>query len=336
MSATIIVGGQWGDEAKGKIASYLTVKDNITIACRAGLGPGAGHTVCYNDKLFKLRHTPSGFINPDTKLYIGTGVLVGIEVLLDEIKNLDLGDRIGVDPRATIVEQSHIDRDRKDDHLSNLIGSTGSGHGPCLSDRALRKAKLAQDIPELEPYLINVPLELNQTLDNGGSVLVEGTNGFLLSVYYGSYPYCVGKDSTASTVAADVGLGPRRITDVVLAFKTFPTRVGEGPFPTEMSREEVERRGFLEYGTVTSRPRRVGTFDFELAKEAVLINNPSALAITFLDRIDPDCVGKPYDQLSKEARSFLDKVEDSCEVPITLIGTGPETMDIIDLRNKTS
>jgi adenylosuccinate synthase len=99
-----------------------------------------------------------------------------------------------------------------------------------------------------------------------------------------------------------------------------------------MPYEEVQKRGFLEYGTVTSRPRRVGTFDFELAKEAVRINHPSALAITFLDRIDPECTGKTYEQLSKDARAFLDKVEETCEVPVTLIGTGSNTMDIIDLR----
>lgn len=332
MSATIIVGGQWGDEAKGKISSYLTIKDNIAIACRAGLGPGAGHTVCFNGKEHKLRHTPSGFINPNTKLYIGSGVLLGVEVLLNEIKTLQLENRIGVDLRATVIEARHIEQDKQDAHLAGKIGSTGSGHGPCLADRALRKAKLAKEVLELEPYLVDVPLEINKALDEGKSVLVEGTNGFLLSVFYGTYPYTVGKDSTASSVAADVGLGPRRIDEVILVFKTFPTRVGEGPFPSEMPYEEVQKRGFLEYGTVTSRPRRVGTFDFELAKEAVRINHPSALAITFLDRIDPDCAGKTYEQLSKEARAFLDKVEDSCEVPVTLIGTGSNTMDIIDRR----
>lgn len=332
MTATIIVGGQWGDEAKGKITSYLTVKDNIAIACRAGLGPGAGHTVCFDGQQYKLRHVPSGFINPETRLFIGAGVLLGVEVLLNEIKTLKVESRLGVDSRASIIEPRHIEQDRHDSHLAGKIGSTGSGHGPCLADRALRKAKLAKDVVELAPYLVDVPMEINKALDEGKSVVVEGTNGFLLSVLYGTYPYSVGKDSTASSTAADVGLGPRRIDEVILVFKTFPTRVGAGPFATELPYEEVQKRAFFEYGTVTSRPRRVGEFDFELAKEAVRINHPSALAITFLDRIDPDCTGQPYSKLSKDAREFLDKVEDSCEVPVSIIGTGPDTMDIIDLR----
>ena len=332
MGCSIIVGGQWGDEAKGKIASYLTLTDNFSIACRAGLGPGAGHTVLHEGKTYRLRQTPAGFINKGTRLYLGPGILMGPEVFLREISEFDLEGRIWVDHRATVIEPKHIEQDKQDSHLAGVIGSTGSGHGPALAARAMRNAKLAKDVEELKPYLADVPLELNTALDKGESVLVEGTNGFLLSVLYGSYPYAVGKDSTASAAASDMGLGPRRIDEVILVFKVFPTRVGEGPFPTEMEPEEAQRLGFVEYGTVTSRLRRVGTFDFDLAREAVRINHPSALAITFLDRIDPDCAGKSYDQISSEVRTFLDQVEDACEVPVTLLGTGPGTMYIIDLR----
>ena len=133
----------------------------------------------------------------------------------------------------------------------------------------MRCGPLTKDCPELAPYLADVSREVNEALDRGEHVHLEGTNGFLLSVLYGGYPYVVAKDSTASSVAVDVGIGPRRIDEVVLVFKTFPTRVGAGAFPTEMPEEEAERRGFIEYGTVTGRRRRVGTFDFELAREAV-------------------------------------------------------------------
>ncbi|NJL83417.1 MAG: adenylosuccinate synthetase [Chloroflexaceae bacterium] len=332
MPCTIVVGGQWGDEAKGKFASYLAVTDNCSICCRAGLGPGAGHTVIFQGREYRLRQIPSGFINPTARLLLGAGILINPEVVLKEISDYNLEGRVGIDFRASIIEPEHIQRDKQNEHLARVIQSTGSGHGPALADRALRVSKLAKDIEQLRPYLTDVPQELNNVLDRGESVVIEGTNGHLLSVLYGTYPHTVAKDSTASTAAADVGLGPLRIDEVVLVFKTFPTRVGEGAFPTEMREEESDRRGFIEYGTVTGRRRRVGTFDFELAKQAVTINYPSLLAISFLDRIDPDCRGKSYEELNTQARQFLEEVEATLGTPIKLIGTGPDTADILDLR----
>lgn len=332
MPCTIVVGGQWGDEAKGKIASYLTLTNKCTIACRAGLGPGAGHTVVHEGKEYRLRQIPSGFINPNARLLLGAGVLINPQVILKEISDYSLENRVGIDYRATVIDPEQIQRDRNSEHLSKVIQSTGSGHGPALADRALRTGKLAQDIDELRPYLTDVAEELNDGLDRDESALIEGTNGFLLSVLYGTYPHTVAKDSTASTVAADVGLGPLRVDDVVLVFKTFPTRVGEGEFPTEISTAEIQSRGFIEHGTVTGRPRRVGNFDFELAKKAVAINHPSMLAISFLDRLDPDCRMKSYEDLNIEAQEFLHQIEDRLKTPIKLIGTGPGVMDIFDLR----
>jgi adenylosuccinate synthase len=116
--------------------------------------------------------------------------------------------------------------------------------------------------------------------------------------------------------------------------KTFPTRVGPGPFATELDEEEVDRRGFVEFATVTKRRRRVGEFDFALAREAVRVNHPKYLAISFLDRIDPECRTKSYQELNKPARDFLARIEDELLVPVGLIGTGPGTRDIIDRRAK--
>jgi adenylosuccinate synthase len=332
MSCTIVAGGQWGDEAKGKICSYLAMTDQPAIACRAGLGPGAGHTVVFEGKTHKVRQTPSAFINRRTRLLLGAGVLINPAVLLQEVAALGLEDRIGIDPRASIIDPHHVEADRSDHHLSKTIASTGSGHGPCLAARAMRTARLAGEEPSLRPFLADVPAELNEALDRGKNVQVEGTNGYLLSVLYGTYPHTVGKDSTASTIAADVGLGPLRVTEVILTFKTFPTRVGTGPFATEMPKDEVQARGFIEFGTVTNRPRRLGHFDFGLAREAARMNHPSDIAATFMDRIDPECRGKTYGELSTGARDFLSRVEQACKTRVTFIGTGPDTFDIIDRR----
>ncbi|MBK1666083.1 adenylosuccinate synthetase [Rhodospirillum rubrum] len=331
---TVVAGGQWGDEAKGKISAYLSLTDGIDVAARAGLGPGAGHTVVSAGTTLKLRQLPAAVIRPQTTLLLGAGVMVNPAVFLAEVADLGAGRRVGLDPRASIIDEVHRRTDREDPHLTTTIGSTGSGHGPCLADRALRRGRLAGEVADLAPYLADVAELLNQALDDGRKVLIEGTNGFLLSVLYGTYPHTVGKDSTAATIAADVGLGPTRIDRVVLAFKAFPTRVGGGSFPTELPRAEIEARGFLEQGTVTGRPRRVGTFDFAAAGRAARINAPTDIALTFLDRIDPDCRGRPFDRLSRAARAFIDQVEDACRAPVTLIGTGPDTFDILDRRGE--
>lgn len=332
MGCTIIAGGQWGDEAKGKFASYLALADDYAIACRAGDGPGAGHTVVFEGRECRMRQVPSGFVNRKSRLLIGAGALVGMKVVLDEIRTYKLEARIGVDFRASIIEPEHITEDCGHHHLATVVQTTGSGHGPCFAARAMRVGKLTSDAEELKPYLTDVSKEVNDALDRGDSVLVEGTGGYLLSVLYGTYPFVVGKDLTASTFAADIGISPRRVDHVVLALKAFPTRVGPGPFPTEMDETRAAHSGFVEFATVTRRRRRIGDFDFALARDAVRINHPSYLAISFLDRIDPDCRGKSYDQLSGAARSFLERVEDELQVPVGLVGTGPETREIIDRR----
>lgn len=333
MTCTIVAGGQWGDEGKGKIVSYLSLKDNPSIVCRGGLGPGAGHTVVYKGKTYITRHLPSGFVNEKVRLLVGAGVLINPEIVYKEICELGVESRVGIDFRCTIVEQKHIDADRRSHHLLRVIRTTGMGHGPAFADRALRVAKLVKDIDVLEPYLADVALEINSALDSNEEVIVEGANGFGLSVLYGTYPYVVGKDTNASTIVADVGIGPKRVNEVILVFKTFPTRSGSGPFPTEMSKKESEQRGLIEYGTVTGRRRRIGYFDKELAKCAVKLNAPTQIAVTSIDRIDPSCKGAVnFDSLSNKAVDFINLIEDELKAPVTLIGTGPDIWDIIDLR----
>ncbi|MFJ8336311.1 adenylosuccinate synthetase [Streptomyces sp. NPDC094437] len=328
--ATVVVGGQWGDEAKGKVSSYLALRDDPAVAVRAGLGPGAGHTVRYQGRTMKLRQIPSAVINPRTRLLLGAGVLIRPEVLLAEIEATGAGERIGVDFRATVIEPGHIEAEAADAGLTDTVRSTGSGHGPALAARAMRSARLARDVPELAPYLTDVTAEANAAVDAGTGVLVEGTNGFGLSVLYGTYPYTVGKDSTASSTLVDAGLGPLAVQDVVLVFRVMPTRVGAGPFPTEIDEREAERLGVVEYGTVTGRRRRVGRFDMDLAREAVRVNRPSRIALTFLDQVDPAAAGLNDGELPDAARVFVKSVEEGLGRPVDLIGTGPDTEHVID------
>jgi len=337
MPSYIVVGGQWGDEGKGSVIAYLALKDKPEIIARGGVGTNAGHSVFINGKKYAVRQLPTGFMQKNARLLVGAGVLVDPEVFFQELEHLkDFGveKRIGIDYRCAIIEQKHKELDRTNDYLHGKIGTTGSGCGPANADRAMRTARQAKDIKELEPYLTDVAQEINDALDEGKLVLVEGTQGFGLSLYYGTYPYVTSKDTSASAIASDVGIGPTRVDDVIVVFKSFPTRVGAGPFPTEMSQEEAEKLGVVEYGTVTGRRRRVGWFDYEFARYSAGVNGATMIALTMLDKYDREAFGvTDYDKLPSRAKKFIEEVEERVGVPVGLIKTGPELEHIIDLRD---
>lgn len=332
---TILIGGQWGDEGKGKVVSYLCENDRPDIVARAGVGPNAGHTVVHKGTRYPLRLTPSGFLLKKARLLIGAGVLINPDIILKEIESLKIQDRIGIDMRSGIIENEHIERDRKSGHLAGKIGSTGTGCGPANIDRANRSLKLAKDIDVLAPYLTDVPQELDDAINSKKKVLVECSQGFGLSLFYGTYPFVTSKDTNASMACVDVGIGPRKVKDVMVVFKSFPSRVGEGPFPTLLSEEEAERLGVHEFGTVTGRARRLGTFDFGMAKYSAMINSANQIAVTCVDYLDKEVRGvKEYEKLSSKAKAFIDEVEKKVGVPVTLISTGPDLEDTIDLREE--
>ncbi len=332
MSCTIVVCGFYGDTGKGKIVSYLAVADDVAYCARGGVGPNAGHTVVKEGVTYKLRMIPCGFVNPRTRLLIGPGVVVNPELVLKEVGETGIADRFGLDPQCAIIEPHHVEQDRRG-HLKEKIGTTGTGTGPCNADRALRVAKMAREIPMLESYITDVPLELNRALDRGENVLLEGTQGTFISLYHGNYPFCTSNDVCASATASDVGIGPTRVDDVVMVCKAFVTRVGEGPLEGEISFEEAKKRGWAEYGTVTGRQRRAAPFNYELVKRSAMINGATQLAVTKMDILYPGCkASNSYDDLSPEAKAFVEKIEEEVGLPVTLIGTGPGVLEIIDRR----
>lgn len=333
LPCTIIAGGQWGDEGKGKVAAYLSLKDKPEIIARAGVGPNAGHTIIWNGKRLGLREISCGFVHEKARVLIGPGVLVDPDVVLKEINETGIMDRIGIDSKCSIIEDKHIDKDRKSNHLKEDIGTTGTGCGPANAERINRSSTLAEEVDELRNFLTDVPLEVNNAISNGGKVFIEGSQGFGLSLIHGTIPYVTSKDVTASTFAADVGVGPTNVDDVLLIFKAYVSRVGGGPFPTEISLKKAEKMGIVEHGTVTGRRRRIGMFDFDLARRSAMINGATQLAITNIDRLFKGNQGATkYDELTEEARKYIKKIEKEIDVPVTIISTGPETEDIIDLR----
>ena len=331
MPCTVIVGAFWGDEGKGKIISYLALKDKLDFCVRTG-SVNAAHTVWDGKKRYALHMVPAAFLHPKCRLLIGAGANVQVAKLLEEVELTKVKGRMGVDQQASIIEEKHAVQDKTSAHLKGL-GTTGWGVGPALEERVRRTAKIAKDVPELKLFLTDVATEINAGLDQGKKVLLEGTQGFMLSLFYGTYPFVTGRDTGAAAICSEAGVGPTRVDDVLIVYKSFITRVGTGPLPGEITKEEALKRGWFETAAGTGRDRRSAPFDFELAKKTAKANGATQAAVTKLDSMYPECRGaKKLNNLPSEARQFVKKIEDRTGVPVVLIGTGPDALDIIDTR----
>jgi len=331
MPCTVITGGFWGDEGKGKIISYLALKEPIEICVRTG-SVNAAHTIWYNGKRYALHMVPGGFVHEKCRLLVAAGSNVDVKQFLEEVELTSVKNRVGIDYQASIIEEKHSAQDKASAHLKGL-GTTGRGVGPAIEERVRRTAKLAKDIPELKPYLTDVAEETNTAIDKGKNVLLEGTQGLLLSLFHGTYPYVTGRDTSASAICSEAGVGPTKVDNVLIVLKAFITRVGTGPLPDELTKEEAIKRGWFETAAGTGRDRRAAPFNFELARKSVMINGATQAAVTKLDCIYPESKGsKTFEELSKEAKQFISKIEKQTRIPVTLIGTGPDALDIIDRR----
>ena len=325
------MGAFWGDEGKGKIISYLALKDKLDFCVRTG-SVNAAHTVWDGEKSYALHMVPAAFLYPKCRLLIGAGANIQVQQFLKEVELTNVKDRIGVDPQASIIEEKHAIQDKTSAHLKG-IGTTGWGVGPALEERVRRTAKLARDISELKPFLADSVTEVNDGIDAGKKVLLEGTQGFMLSLYFGTYPYVTGRDTGAAAIASEAGVGPTRVDDVIIVYKSFMTRVGAGPLPGEMTKDEAQNKGWFETAAGTGRDRRSAPFDFELARKTARINGATQAALTKLDSLFPKCQGaRRLEAVPAEAKQFLKDVEDRTGVPVVLVGTGPDARDIIDLR----
>jgi len=331
MPCTVIVGAFWGDEGKGKIISYLALKDKLDFCARTG-SVNAAHTVWINGNRYALHMVPAAFVHEKCRLLIGAGANVHVARLLEEVELTKVKGRMGVDQQASIIEEKHSIQDKTSAHLKG-IGTTGWGVGPAIEERVRRTAKIAKEIPELQPFLADVATEINEGIDSGKKVLLEGTQGFMLSLFYGTYPYVTGRDTGAAAICSEAGVGPTRVDDVLIVYKSFMTRVGAGPLPGEVTKEEAIKRGWFETAAGTGRDRRSAPFDFELAKKTAKINGATQAAVTKLDSMFPKCRGaRKFDALPNEAKQFIKEIENRTGIPVVLIGTGPEALDIVDRR----
>jgi adenylosuccinate synthase len=343
MPVTIVVGGQYGSEGKGKVAALLASRARAPWLVRCG-GPNSGHTVSIDDKEIVLRQVPScADSDPRNVTFcIAAGCAVEESILLTEVEMLGIQrERIIVDPRAVVVTEE--DREVERSQLTE-IGSTCSGTGAALVRRMSRRTGvlLVQHSATLKARcrIESVAPLLHDAIDAGEEVVVEGTQGFGLSIYHGPhYPFVTARDTTAAGFAMEVGLSPRLVDRIVMVLRTFPIRVGgpSGPFLNETSWEEIKvlsgaPEPVPEYTSVTHRLRRVAHFDIQAVRTACSYNRPTSLAVMGLDRLDYQ-VTRATDPraLSETAKRFLQELNRSTGIQVQFGGTGFRTRDVVEM-----
>jgi adenylosuccinate synthase len=323
VSVTAIVGLQYGSEGKGHLAHLLA---SVTDAAIRTGGPNAGHTLTHRGTTYKMRQIPCAFVNPAALLLIGPGGLIAPDVLATEVATLratghQLAGRLFIHAAAGIIDSRHRDTEAAAG-LTDRIGSTGEGVGAATADRALRILDTAGHRSELLPAEATVIsageyLDLVHDMhDRRGRIMLEGTQGAHLSVYHGPYPAVTSRDTTAASLAGAAGIAPTMVTDVVGVARAFPIRVAgnSGPLPHETDFASLGVPP--EHTTVTGRVRRIARFDPVAFRQAIQLNRPTTLALTFGDYL-PEPAREPFREL----------VECLSGRPVDYYGLGPTLTD---------
>jgi adenylosuccinate synthase len=331
----VIVGGQWGDEGKGKIVNLLSGAADLVARYQGG--HNAGHTVIIGGSRYALHLVPSGILAAGKLCVIGNGIVVDPEALVREIAALK---ESGVDVRGLrISDRAHLllphhallDQLREERRGAGKIGTTGRGIGPCYEAKYNREgiravflkeperlraevvrlaeacnahvkavfghegipaektaARFLEIAPEIAPLVCDTAILVNGTIRAGKRVLCEGAQGTLLDVDHGTYPFVTSSNSIGGGACTGLGIAPTLIESIIGVYKAYCTRVGEGPFVTELKDDKgdlIRERGH-EYGTTTGRPRRCGWFDAVAARHSVRVNALDGIALTLLDVLD--------------------------------------------------
>ncbi|MGC8512784.1 MAG: adenylosuccinate synthase [Acidimicrobiales bacterium] len=368
MSATVVVGTQWGDEGKGKLTDLLAADMDLVVRYQGG--HNAGHTIVVDGRRFALQLLPSGILYDHVVPVIGNGVVVDPSVLLSEIDQLSGSgvdcSRLVVSGSAHLIMPYHQELDALTErHLGrNRLGTTKRGIGPAYADKAARVGLRVQDLldpkifrqkldvvlkeknlilakvynrlalsssdicdrylgeyaPRLAPMIGDSVGVIHDALEGGRRVLLEGAQATFLDLDHGTYPFVTSSNPVAGGACVGAGIGPRDITSVLGIAKAYLTRVGSGPFPTELADEVgdllVERGG--EFGTNTGRRRRTGWFDAVMVRHAARLNSLSEIALTKLDVLDTlsqinvcvayRCAGKLHEHMPYHQSELHDAV----------------------------
>lgn len=337
MPISIVVGGQFGSEGKGKVAHHLAREyGSDALLVRVG-GSNSGHTA-YDaaGQRYALRQLPVGAIDGNPMI-IAAGSYVDPEVLLEEIERLGIGpERLTIDYKAKLITEAHRQWEQAS-RLGRDIGSTVSGTGASVIASAARgSASLdlaspsVEDEPRLTRFVGDTATILDNVLYHGGRVIVEGTQGFGLSLNHGDWPYVTSRDTTAAGFLSEVGRGPADVDDVVLVIRTHPIRVAghSGALPRETNWEEVGKRSgtdrdLTERTTVTGNVRRIGLFDPEVVMGAIRANAPTRIVLNHVDHIDWSVRDGT---ISEVAMRELEVIERAIGRIIDLLGTSEHTL----------
>jgi adenylosuccinate synthase len=331
MPTLVIVGAQWGDEAKGKLVDVLGGEADMVV--RYSGGNNAGHTVITGGQEFKFHLIPAGILHPGTTAIVGSGMVVCPKGLLEELdrtltQKSDLGNLV-VSSAAHVVFPYHrmLDSLEEEARGANKIGTTSRGIGPAYQDKVARigirmgefvdPAVFPQRFAEvvqvknrmlamfgkdpldtdellgeyrvyadrLRPFVKDTDPMVQDAVYGGKRVLFEGAQGTFLDLDSGTYPYVTSSHPTSGGATIGTGIGPRMINSVLGVCKAYCTRVGAGPFPTELLDDVGEwiRTHGKEYGTTTGRGRRCGWLDLVMLRDSCRLNSLSGLVVTRLD-----------------------------------------------------
>jgi adenylosuccinate synthase len=325
MPVSIVVGGQFGSEGKGKVSLELVRRSQSwnfpTTVVRVG-GPNSGHTAYdRSGKKWALRQMPAGCVDRDVDVVFPSGSYIDVPLLLKEIEQLNYPtERIFISKWARIITAEHKAWE-SDAGLVGAIGSTGSGVGGAVMASVAREASNfpirsldADHSSPLQDFVCDTSDFMRRRLQLNCRVIIEGTQGFGLSLLEGGlWPKATARSTTASAALAEAGLSPMDVDDVTVVLRTFPIRVAgnSGKLPKETTWERVatsagDARDLREYTTVTNKLRRVGEFDAEIVRRAISVNNPSRLVLNHLDYVgSADQVG----QAASKVELFVADVE---------------------------
>jgi adenylosuccinate synthase len=287
--ASIVVGLQAGDEAKGRITDYLMKDAEICVRYSGSCNTGA---TVLDDKgnKFKFHHLPVS-IARNKPSYIGSSCLLDPNKLLQEINHykslgFDVDANLRISPDCHIITEEHIRKDNENENAGSGVGSTRRGVAYCAADKYARTGQRIESLGEFGKYFADVPSELNKAIDDNKSVIFEGSQGFALDIDQGNYPFVSSTSNVAGAACSSCGVGPTRITNVIGVAKCYSTYVGTGPYINEIRNQDLNEKIAQiggEFGTTTGRRRRVGFLDLVTLKKACLVNGCTEIALTKSD-----------------------------------------------------
>ena len=348
-----VFGGQMGSEGKGQICQFLHEQNPFDIGVRVG-GPNAGHTLFaygVDGERHKVvvQSMPAAAMTGAIGVIGPAGVFIVSLLLQELVVAMQLTGKpaqLIIDPRAAIITPEMM---AAEEHLGAAIGSTREGVGKATALKVMREPiTVYQNMDKLAP-IFNDPAGaavaiqdtvpyVNQCLLQGRRVVIEGTQGYGLSLHTsGFYPFCTSRECTPHALYAETGINPRNAkygAREIMVVRTYPIRVGgnSGPLANEISWDRLQEitDGYVktpEITTVTKKVRRIARMDFELLERAVLQTRPTSIALTFLDYVFPKIAGlNPFQDLpdSPEVAEYLTSLEQTLGVHISMVSTAQD------------